>query len=171
MKEKHALIYSIRNELLLSFGFRSYKHYLKSDEWAAIRSAVFEEYSECICCDHAAQVVHHVRYDSATLLGLYRLHLAPLCKSCHEFMEIDEDGEKGSLARANTLMMEMARRKNPKQRWLQRFYKERKLIKTKRRVDASERKAAWRRKRDEKETRDVPRDYSGVFWIRARRRR
>jgi len=171
MKDKHAFIYSVRNELLLSFGFRSYKHYLKSEEWSAIRSAVFAEYADCICCSHAAEVVHHVRYDSATLLGLHRLNLAPLCKACHEAMEVDENGEKGSLARANTVMFEMARKKDAKQLWIQRFLQERKQYKSKRGVDIKERKAAWRRKRDEKESEAAPRDYSGVFWVRARRRR
>ena len=171
MKERHAFIYAVRNELLLSFGFKSYKQYLKSSEWAEIRAAVFAEYTECICCPSKAQVVHHVRYDSATLLGVHRLNLAPLCNACHELMEIDEQGEKCSLARANTLMLEMARRKDAKQPWLQRFYKDRGRFKSKKRVDAGARKQAWRRRRDEREQESLPRDYSGVFWIRARRRR
>jgi hypothetical protein len=86
-------------------------------------------------------------------------------------MELDENGEKGSLGRANTMMFEMARKKNPKQVWIQRFLRERKQYKPKRGADAKERKAAWRRKRDEKEAESLPQDYSGVFWIRARRRR
>jgi hypothetical protein len=168
MQEKHALRYATRDELLRSFGFRSYKQYLKSDEWSKIRGEVFAEYSDCICCEHKAQVVHHVRYDSATLLGVHRLHLAPLCHKCHEAIEIQDDGEKGSMARANTLMFEMARRKDAKQTWLQRFYKERKPWKSKSGVDAGAKKSAWRRKQEEKT--EAPRDYSGVFWIKARRR-
>jgi hypothetical protein len=168
MREKHAFVYSTRNELLIAFGYRTYKQYLKSDEWKAIRQRVFQQYSECICCDRAAEVVHHVKYDSATLLGLHTLNLAPLCRSCHERMEIDESGEKGSLARANTLMLDMARKKNPKQEWLLRFYRDRKPWKSKRQVDNSARKAAWHRRTEEKQ--EVPRDYAGVFWIRARRR-
>ena len=171
MKEKQAFVYEVRNELLLAFGYRTYKQYLKSHEWASIRSQVFAEYEYCICCDSRAQVVHHVRYDSATLLGVHRLNLAPLCHRCHEAMEIDECGNKGSLARANTLMFEMARKKNPKQPWLTAFYTERKAFKSKRRCDCSERKRAWRRKRDALEEEAKPKDYSGVFWIRARRRR
>jgi len=171
MKQKHAFRYAVRDEMLISFGFKTYKHYLKSEEWAAIRSEVFKEYPECICCDHATQVVHHVRYDSATLLGLHRLNLAPLCKACHERIEINEDGEKDSLARANTLMLELARLKNPKQTWLLRFYRDRGKFKAKRGIDAQACKQAWRRKRDAQEQQLQPRDYSGVFWIRARRRR
>jgi len=168
MREKHAFVYATRNELLIEFGYRTYKQYLKSDEWKAIRQRVFDQYSKCICCDSAAEVVHHVKYDSATLLGLHILHLAPLCRSCHEQMEIDDSGEKAALARANTLMFDMARKKNPKQEWLTRFYKERKQWKAKRQVDTSARKSAWRRQQEEKE--NTPRDYSGIFWIRARRR-
>jgi hypothetical protein len=174
MKEKHSFVYSVRNELLISFGYRTYKQYLKSDEWAAIRSAVFSEYPECICCTHASQVVHHVKYDSATLLGLHRLHLAPLCNACHERIEIDENGDKGSLGRANMMMFDMARKKNPKQEWLQRFYRDRKSCKETRTADNPDRKNALRRKhikeREEKQA-SLPKDYSGVFWIRARRRR
>lgn len=169
MQEQHALKYATRDELLRTFGFRSYRQYLKSDEWAGIRREVFAEYAECICCARKAQVVHHVRYDSATLLGLHRLNLAPLCHRCHKSIEIQEDGEKGSMARANTMMFEMARRKDPKQTWLQRFYKDRKPWKNTSRADAGSRKAAWRRKQDEKKE-PAPRDYSGVFWVRARRR-
>lgn len=171
MREKHRFVYSVRNELLLSFGYRTYREYLKSEEWAGIRAQVFAEYSECICCDSAAEVVHHVKYDSATLLGLHRLHLAPLCNRCHELMEIDENGDKGALSRANTMMLDMARKKDPKQAWLRAFYTQRKAWKSKRRVDASARKEAWQRQRARQEEQSTPRDYSGVFWIRARRRR
>ena len=168
MREKHAFVYATRNELLIAFGYRTYKQYLKSDEWKAMRARVFEQYQECICCTTSAQVVHHVKYDSATLLGLHTLNLAPLCRACHERMEIDEAGDKAALSRANTLMFEMARKKDPKQLWLTRFYKERKPWKAKRQVDNSARKAAWQRKREERQ--NAPRDYSGVFWIRARGR-
>jgi hypothetical protein len=168
MKEKHAIRYAARNELLLSFGYRSYKKYLASDEWKKLRAEVFAEYPTCICCESQSQVVHHVRYDSATLLGVHRLNLAPLCHACHEKMEVLAGGEKATLAHANTLMFDMARKKNPKQQWLERFYRERKQWKSKSAVDAGARKQAWRRARDEAE--NQPRDYSGVFWIRARRR-
>jgi len=171
MRDDHAFVYKVRNELLKAFGYRSYKQYLKSDEWAAIRASVLARHAECICCSSKPEVVHHVRYDSATLLGVHTLNLAPLCMACHERIEVDEDGEKGSLARANTLMLDLARNKNPKQPWLVAFYKERKQWKSRSRVDAGARKAAWRRERDEKEQLKTPiRDYSGVFWIKARRR-
>ncbi len=171
MKEKHAFVYDVRNELLRSFGYRTYKQYLKSDEWRALRSQVFADYSECICCDSKPQVVHHVKYDSATLLGVHRLHLAPLCHKCHELIEINVDGSKGSLAQANTMMFELARKKDPKQRWLIAFYTQRKQHKPHRRGDCSARTDAWRRKRESRQQESQPKDYSGVFWIRARRRR
>lgn len=168
MREDHAMKYAIRDELCKSFGFYSYKAYLRSDEWRSIRNAVLQEFADCICCDRPSKVVHHLRYDSATLLGVHSLNLAPLCRECHEHIELLEDGTKASMSRANTLMLELARKKNAKQLWLHRFYHERKAWKSTRHVDASSRKKAWRRKRDEKE--NQPRDYSGVFWIRARRR-
>ena len=168
MREDHALKYATRDELCKLFGFFSYKAYLRSDEWRAIRNGVLAEYPECICCHSPSKVVHHVKYDSATLLGLHSLNLAPLCRECHERIEIMEDGTKACMSRANTLMLELVRKKNPKQLWLHRFYHDRKKWKRDRQVDAHARRAAWRRKRDEKE--NPPRDYSGVFWIRARRR-
>jgi hypothetical protein len=171
VREKHAFVYDVRNELLRSFGYRTYKQYLKSEEWSAIRSQVFDQYDECICCDSKPQVVHHVKYDSGTLLGLHRLHLAPLCNACHELMEIHQDGSKASLARANTLMFDMARKKNPKQAWLIAFYKERSAFKGNRSKDALARKDAFRRKREAAANDSQPRDYSGVFWVRARRRK
>lgn len=168
MREDHAMRYATRDELCKSFGFFSYKAYLRSDEWRSIRDGVLQEFEQCICCERPSKVVHHVRYDSATLLGVHTLNLAPMCRQCHELIEVLEDGSKGSMARANTLMFELARKKNPKQAWLQRFYHDRKVWKDKSHIDARARKAAWRRRRDEKE--NPPRDYSGVFWIRARRR-
>ncbi len=171
MKEKHAFVYSVRNELLIAFGYRTYKQYLKSDEWAQIRGRVFAEYSHCICCDHAAEVVHHVRYDSATILGLHIANLAPLCSACHERMEIDQNGDKASLSRANTMMFDLARKKDKKQKWLTEFYRGRKESKPHRSVDCRERRKAVQRQRDQREQEEAPRDYSGVFWIRARRRR
>ena len=168
MKAKHAMRYAARNELLRSFGFRSYEAYLRSDEWKALRAEVLAEFPQCICCESKSQVVHHVRYDSATLLGVHRLHLAPLCRACHEKMEILPGGEKATMAQANTLMLQMAGKKNQKQAWLKNFYHERKKWKTKRGIDAGARKQAWRRARDEAENK--PRDYSGIFYIRARRR-
>ena len=171
MKEKHALVYAVRDELLSGFGYRTYKQYLKSDEWAGIRSGVFARYQECICCSSQPQVVHHVKYDSATLLGLHPYHLAPLCHRCHELMELDANGDKGSLARANTMMFEMARKKDAKQPWLLAFYAGRKDWKHKRHADCRERGEAFRKRREANEEAVVRRDYSGVFWIRARRRR
>jgi len=168
VKERHALKYAARNELLRSFGYRSYKSYLASDEWKSLRAQVFAEFPHCICCESKSQVVHHFRYDSATLLGVHRLHLAPLCHACHEKMEVLPSGEKATLSHANTLMLEMARKKNPKQLWLQKFYSERKQWKSKSGVDAYSRKQAWQRAREEAQ--NQPRDYSGVFWIKARRR-
>jgi hypothetical protein len=168
MKHKHSMRYATRDALLRSLGFRSYKAYLQSDEWRDIRARVFQEYSECICCDSKVEVVHHFRYDSATLLGIHLLHLAPLCHQCHQKIEILGDGEKASMAQANTLMLDMARKKNAKQLWLQRFHHERKQWKSKRLVDVEARRDAWQRKVHEQHNK--PRDYSGVFWIRARRR-
>lgn len=168
MREDHAMRYAIRDELVRSFGFFSYKAYLRSDEWRSIRNRVLAEFPECICCDKPSKVVHHVRYDSATLLGLHVLNLAPMCRECHERIEILDDGTKASMARANTLMFELSRKKNPKQLWLHRFYHERKPWRSRLHVDGKARKAAWRRRQDEKQ--NPPRDYSGVFWVRARRR-
>lgn len=168
MKHKHAMRYATRDALLRSFGYRNYKEYLKSDEWREIRSRVFEQYQDCICCESKAEVAHHLRYDSSTILGLHIFHLAPLCHDCHRKIEILDDGDKASMAQANTLMFDLARKKDPKQPWLRAFYKSRKETKTTRLADASARRDAWKRIVHEKNNK--PRDYSGVFWIRARRR-
>lgn len=120
-KAKEKEKYLVRNEVLKSIGYSSYKEYLQSDEWKSIRSAVKEKYSECICCNSHVEVIHHVRYASYVLLGLHLEELAPLCHKCHEAIELT-DGEKNTLQKANMKLFDLARKKDAKQQWLNEFY-------------------------------------------------
>ena len=83
--------YTQRNKNLQSIGFKSYAGYLKSDMWRLIREMVFEQKGRvCVSCQGLATQVHHSAYDLKTLLGSSLTHLHPVCRSCHEKAELDE---------------------------------------------------------------------------------
>lgn len=123
-EEKRRMPYMVRNEVLKSIGYRTYKEYLASEDWKSLRKSILDRFVFCICCDSKAQVVHHLRYDSRTLLGINNANLAPLCHKCHEAIEI-ENGEKTRMGTANVLLFAMARKKDSQQVWLMEFYKNR----------------------------------------------
>lgn len=77
--------YQDRNELLKTLGFRSYKAYLASPEWARIRHRVLlRAKDQCeICRSAVATQVHHKQYDKETLLGKTLKHLIATCDDCH----------------------------------------------------------------------------------------
>ena len=169
-------IYQVRNEVVRVLGYRDYKAYLRSDEWRELRAAILQQYPSCICCDQFSQVVHHVRYISQTMAGMdgFRHYLAPLCHACHEKIEITEDGEKGSMPRANTMMFDLARKKDPKQPWLKAYYDGCAARKRMGGMGAF-RDHAQRREAHDKAAADrrpvQPFDGEGVFWFRAGKRR
>ena len=96
-------------------------------------------------------------------------YLAPLCHACHEKIEITEDGEKGSMPRANTMMFEMARAKDKKQLWLKAYYAGCRESKGKYRDHEQRREAHNKAIADRRPVQ--PFDGEGVFWFRAGGRR
>lgn len=80
--------YTQRNRLLREMGFESYKHYLQSPLWAAIRSRVLtRDDRRCRACDARASQVHHNKYTEGTLTGRDLHHLFSLCADCHNAIE------------------------------------------------------------------------------------
>lgn len=124
IEAKRRMPYMVRNEVLKALGYRTYKEYLASEDWKAIRASVLDRFPFCICCESRSQVVHHLRYDSRTMLGINNANLAPLCHRCHETIEID-NGQKTTMGSANMLLFDLARKKDKKQQWLIEFYKNR----------------------------------------------
>lgn len=86
---------STRAKILRSLGFASYRAYLKSPLWKAIRRLVFaKKGSRCVLCGRKAQQIHHRRYDRQTLLGAILTWLEPICIPCHETIELKPNGRK-----------------------------------------------------------------------------
>jgi hypothetical protein len=110
--------YDRRARVLQKLGYRSYREYLASDDWKAIRSRVLATAKGCLLCDRPAAVVHHVKYSEPVLLGLDDARLAPLCHQCHESLEIDADGHKTRMSTANTGLFTRARSTERGRAWL-----------------------------------------------------
>lgn len=108
--------YLLRNESLKDLGYRSYKDYLLSQDWRVIRSCILRDCPQCTLCGKSAEVVHHVEYDPATLLGLRKHALIALCHKCHENLEFD-DKQKNSLERANRKLFELLDLTESSRKW------------------------------------------------------
>lgn len=97
--------YQVRDKILAELGFSSYKDYLASDLWAAIRQTVFSAKSHyCTLCRRFAGEVHHSFYDLDTLRGKKLDYLHPICHQCHHAIEFPR-GNKVSLRVANQLLL------------------------------------------------------------------
>lgn len=82
--------YRRRRANLRKLGFSSYREYLKSDMWTAIRERVFAYYGRaCKRCGGYATQVHHKKYVMKAMTGENLGLLVPLCARCHEFCEWD----------------------------------------------------------------------------------
>jgi len=93
--------YRERNTLLKELGYADYGAYLKSNLWKRIRTQVLGMHKcKCACCGKPAFQVHHLQYSRAAMLGENLLHLAPVCRDCHESAEV-RDGIKRSVEQAN----------------------------------------------------------------------
>lgn len=93
--------YAQRDEVLRLMGFRSYREYLDSRLWKAIRARVLRACSTCPCGQPATEV-HHRTYKRRYLEGRGKIHkfLTPICRQCHQQIEF-EGSEKLSLGWAN----------------------------------------------------------------------
>lgn len=108
--------YQDRNGRISELGYRSYREYLASPDWRAIRDSRLRDFPRCLLCEKPACQVHHMDYGYPTLLGLIPALLVSLCDSCHECIEF-ADGHKRDLAAANS---ELRRRAHDSglHRWL-----------------------------------------------------
>lgn len=120
--EKKFYRYCARNEDLQCLGYQNYKEYLGSSDWKEIRRTVLELDPLCILCSKQSEVVHHIRYTPDVLLGLSNSRLAALCNKCHEKIEIEDDGKKGKLERANAILFKDAMKTPQGLRWRRRYF-------------------------------------------------
>ena len=70
-----------RNDSLSRLRFATYRDYLKSDLWRSIRDKLLP--ATCECCSEPATVVHHTSYALDVMKGENKIHLHPVCNSCH----------------------------------------------------------------------------------------
>jgi hypothetical protein len=120
-KTKVSERYDRRQIILSKLGYASYAEYLRSDDWAIIRSRVLSAWPTCLMCDRPARQVHHVKYFDSVFLGLDDTRLAALCGQCHERIEV-KDGEKTRMGQANCELFEAARKTKHGQCWLAKYH-------------------------------------------------
>lgn len=74
-----------RSASLKALGFSSYRSYLASGHWGAIRVRLFEAKGvACIACGGFASEVHHNSYTEAVMAGSDLSQLWPACHRCHK---------------------------------------------------------------------------------------
>lgn len=96
--------------VLLSLGFSSYQEYLSSELWQRIRTRVLVAHrvspkipgTECLLCPMDATEVHHSSYSRAVMEGRDLTKLIPLCRSCHQKIEYDRNGNKRTTKQAQS---------------------------------------------------------------------
>lgn len=94
--------YAVRNAILADLGYPTYKAYLESSLWNAIRQRVLSKLGRgCYVCGFTARTIHHRQYAREVLTGDTLDGLTPLCKECHNKIEFAEN-LKLSLSEANT---------------------------------------------------------------------
>jgi len=87
--------YRARDRKLKKLGFPSYAEYLASDLWKSIRARVFKrDGHKCRACGKPAANAHHYTYSRPGLAGLKIGTIWSLCRSCHKFIEFNQDGTK-----------------------------------------------------------------------------
>lgn len=132
--DRKVVKYFERNEILVELGFATYKEYLESELWKGIKSEVFKKSRTCSLCDGLAFQVHHLDYSRETLLGLNPRGLTPICRPCHEKVEMRPNGEKrmGKAAQKKYQEMLDAREGKPSVKASKRRRKKRKARRLKR---------------------------------------
>ena len=80
--------YAYRDDNLRRMGFRSYREYLRSQLWQALRAQALLNpdgtTKKCFRCWKTATQVHHRAYDPATLAGKNLWALVPVCAEHHK---------------------------------------------------------------------------------------
>jgi hypothetical protein len=79
--------YARRDRVLYQLGFSSYREYLNSQYWKAIRAAKMLNTPDCEICDRPATQVHHLDYSEETLRGRKEESLVSICGGCHLRLE------------------------------------------------------------------------------------
>jgi len=102
--------YLDRNTRLPFIGYLNYQDYLASDEWVAIRNRVLTRNPVCACCDNPSSQVHHHSYDNSVLMGLVDELLIPICRTCHESIELHEDGQKRPFKQVRLVLVGKAKK-------------------------------------------------------------
>jgi hypothetical protein len=104
--------YRERNALLKTLGFRTYKDYLESWLWQEIKRKAFALHGyACVFCKEKSILLHHKSYHRKVLLGEDLTPLAPMCRECHEMVELDSNGKKRRLKQAQAMFLAMMRSK------------------------------------------------------------
>jgi hypothetical protein len=101
--------YVLRDLTIRGMGHASYRAYLRSDLWRAIRRRAFKLHGwRCKACARKTRTLHHLSYSKATMRGDDLTLLVPLCRSCHYKVEFDRKGRKrgmeGALSAYNRLL-------------------------------------------------------------------
>jgi len=92
--------YASRNANLKRLGFDSYKDYLASETWRAIRRKVYAaKGGSCHLCGERATELHHNRYHTNDLSGKCIRFINPICRVCHKGIEF-RDEQKATLKQA-----------------------------------------------------------------------
>jgi len=109
--------YERRNRELRQLGFATYKDFLRSDLWKQTRAKVLAGFSKCLLCGQPSTQVHHMSYDTATLLGIRLYRCIALCEPCHKNIEFD-DGKKLTLCQANVKLSALLKLTEKGRNWL-----------------------------------------------------
>jgi hypothetical protein len=101
-----------RARTLYYLGFRSYRAYLRSALWRSIRRRVFGlKGRTCSLCHRRATQVHHRSYDRLTLRGVILTYLEPICRYCHEKIEVTPGGRKRGRGAVEAMFKALKRKK------------------------------------------------------------
>jgi len=95
--------------ILSSLGYASYKEYLGSVDWKAIKEEVLRRDKLCFGCGCIAWQVHHMAYSFEVLLGTRTSMLVPICGDCHKKIEF-RGKEKRTIAEANEELFRISNR-------------------------------------------------------------
>lgn len=90
--------YEDRVIALKSIGFNSYKEYLESPLWLAIKKEVFiRDACQCrvkYCADKGCKQAHHLSYSRIVLLGLDSSKIVTVCIKHHKEIEYDKERKR-----------------------------------------------------------------------------
>lgn len=109
--------YHQRNLILKELGFvdttghASYFNYLRSSLWHAIRRRAYKIHGHnCKLCPRKATTIHHLSYTRTVLLGQDYTQLAPLCKICHNRVELHRGRKRKLIGAQHSYTVLLAKR-------------------------------------------------------------